>query len=748
MMNAEEPRRYRKRGGAKKKKKQNVLNEQSSDPYEPKNSVNVTNNHENFNSVPKNQYAGGFSGRKERLFGEELQSYLEKLVNDLEQLDPGAELATLWAKKANRDDDDIPQSVLLARNSLKELAPHAHELSRDGYAGRILERLLEASNDVDASAELLKAILSCGSKRLLELSLHGCASHVLQKLIGTTAITSYEDSECSKQAMELLSETVSAWTCGDIIEVIYSSAGSHVFRACVAALAGIPVEEPRETKLDDANPQKITNYIENMAVDVPKTNHETVKQLVDKLLQKDTKDLLDIPWTPASSTAVQGLIAAVSVSNRSLAKQAFDSLVSSQFEELIFDTCGSRFIERGLVCLGNLFNKDLMKGKLLSLSRHPKANFCVQRFLLGLKGRGAVMNAWDELEMYISEMLGFGKGREGVVLSLLRVTEAEGDENCRRRATRCIVGASGAKGEKLKELAGILMMGSFDVWQHWRSKVKEIGRSGFGLTGKDTDSLFIPQFLTRPSLLGTLIARCIMRFPGGPGQACRDSMASLANDEIIALIGNPIGSRLIEQWVASDCSEQGGKIAMKVITALGIDQGDGGILASCRNQYAARVLVKCIPRLQSQHRQAVMNILASHYQPLKKHNSAQIVLRKCRVEQFMRRGEDWNQGESKRETRNRLFADILEDQEDEDATTAGNTKGANSQGKKRKRRDQKTSVNLMHIPHAPTSGMRENENTTNDNEGEDEKDVSVILGAIKTAAETSKRERKSKYRRH
>ena len=664
-------RRFRRRGGAKKKKKA---------PSTVDAPIAAAPN-------ASAGYVSGFqSSSTPSTLSTDLSSYLSQLQSSLQELDPDGSLATTFAGSSAADPDDPPPSVLLARNAIGELAPRVHEVARDAFGSRLLESLLRACADPCPPAALLGAALDAGPQRFAALAAHHAASHVMDAALQAIG-GRWEGDEDARACLNKMADTVGKWTQSDFAEVVNSASGSHSFRAIAATLAGIPRDEPREAKLDDSERGRIRSYIERMAVDVPDEWHLALHTMTEGLLQDDAIDLQKMLWKPSSCAALQALLAGVSVGNKELALQLAEYCVKGQEDQLMRNACGSRFMERAVLCFGAKVVQDTYKGRLQELSKDPKANFVVQRILLGLRGRGQVMSAWDELEDAVPEMLGFGRAREGVVLSLLRVTEAEGDENCRRRASRSVARACGAVGERGKSFAGMLMMGSEEMWTRWQMDVKQLGRTGMGLYERMGDVLFVPRKLLSPSLLGTLIARCVMRFSGGPGQLMRDSMATLSGEELVALIGNAVGSRLVEQWVDGETLEVSKKIAAKVVNAVSGDKAEG-ILAAAKNPYGAQVVVRCAGVVAGPLRKIMMEAFASDFEELKKHDCGQMVLRKCRVEQYMRRGEEWEHEETTRETRERLFTDILQDDEEEDGNEV-EEKAAEPEKKEKKEKKEK-----------------------------------------------------------
>ncbi|PXF47032.1 Pumilio-like [Gracilariopsis chorda] len=708
-MHDEPQKRFRKRGGAKKKKKNRELlptteNERSAVPS------SETANH-------ASHYFSGFSAPTYdvKRLDEDIQNYLLKLQDELESLDPGAEIASSWHPSGS---EDVPASILLARNALRELSSRVNEVARDNSGSRIMEALMSYAKDAEVLVGVLEAILDCGSSRFVDLATHRTGSHTVETVIHALRLTSSAE---NLPVFGRLGTTMTSWNDEELSEIMRNPSGSHVFRACLAALAGLPDDEPKEARLDDSDPGKIRSYIDMREIQVPGDWLQSVSSIGVNILESKTLSIEEMLWNPASCTALQALLSALAVANKPIAQRIGEKAMGVGFDRLAQDGCGSRFLERLILVLGHEAVKSCTEGRLAEYAHHPKANFCVQRILLSLKGRGQVMWAWDELESSISRLLGRGTAREGVVLALLRVTEAEGDDNCRRRASRAVIKAIGAVGSKTAQLSGILAMGSEGLWEKWRSMVKNVEKNAFGLQGKETDQLRAPSTTVSPRLLGTLMARCLIRFPGGAGQSARDSMATLSSNELLSLVADPVGSRLVEQWVAETSKERSSKNAIRVLKAIQ-EHGKTSIPAVARNAYGAMVLVKCISYLPTDQRKKAMDSLSSQFELLKKHRTGQIVIRKCRVEQYMRREDRWEREETARETRERLFVDIIEDDHNPDTLSGENFS--------RKRRDK--------------HGHRRKQQSENSALGKTSKDRSAdlapVLGAIQAIAHSKPKE--------
>lgn len=693
-------RRFRKRGGAKKKKKSQVTQDGQTDPERGTAGVSENDATQSGNEhAPDSQTLvepdahptrSRFGGEGTTVYNyggstldAELAQYLRQVRDDLQRLATEDEQETTATAS-----DDQPQSVLLARNALSSLTGHLHEVAMDTAGSRILEFLLQAaSSDRDAMAEALNNLLALGSQRFGTLCQHRCASHVLQSLIHVVvdARSMAFGPGHTMTAIENLIATLAEWPAGDVAAIMSHSSGTYVFREIVAGLAGLPVDEPKEQKLNDSKgSSRIKSYIDELQVDVPSEWLAAISKLGSSLVEADDGyELQSMLSAPASCGALQALLSGLVRYGRAEARQLAKACIKDSCLDLCYDACSARFMERAIVCLGPVEFLPSLKGHFAELAADGKANYVLQRLLLGLRGRGLVMSAWDELEASLPKMVGFGSAREGVVLAMIRAAEVEGDEQVRRRAARLIAKATGASGPNAKHIIGILLAGSLEMWSRWKDGVNIWADNGMGLqdaglqTRKGQQTMTSPKGLPLLSVLGTLTARSLLRYPGSPGQIARDSMGNMSSEELIALGLDASGSRLLELWLEHDAEgAPHSKTAGSFVSAVLDKVDDNGLLGPfARNAYGAQVLSRAVILCPTTVKKRTMDALAADMENLKEDDYGRQVLRKCRVEDYLRRTDEWSAVESARDTRYRLFADILNAPEDDDGARKSSRKG-------------------------------------------------------------------------
>lgn len=740
---SDKPRRFRKRGGAKKKKKKqdDIKKEEGDSGNIGYNSQEPDPKYPNF--VATGSYAASLDS--------DTEAYLTQLE---EQFNVLVNAENSNGKYYGRSDIDVHNESpvsLLARNALSELAPRLLELSRHNLASRLLETLIPYAG-AQASVNALNTMLEAGGRQFSSLATHTCASHLLQTLL----VTSLPEAVPS-----LLPEVIASWQYDILVEVVSSPAGSHVFRAIVALLAGVVVDEPSSARLIDTVAPSM-RYFDDGCFPRDDAAKKAVTSLADLLLEQPDR-LPNFLFAPHPCAALQSLLTALAVLDpptcNKLVEHAFNT---SAFHILVTHKCASRFVDRAILTCGSVF-PVISKGfadddTLVSYARHPIANFCTQRYLASLTRRADIARVSRVLEAFVSgELLHIGSARQGVVLALLRAAEYCGDANSRSLLARAVARGVGAVGACARHLVSWLVLRQESLAKAWCSRLDEFGVAGLLVAhhgGSAPPVLRLPASLPRPSHLGTLIARTLMRFPGGGGQSARDSMASLSTVQLIALCADATGCRLVEQWVMG-CASPGGvdtnrveKVAMKVLGALGGDENDGasagsdGLLAAvCRNPSAGMVVVRCVGRASVSVRRKVLHMLAGLVNVLEGDRFGEVVIRKCRVRQFVKRNDMWEQTETGRERKQRLFSDILEVGSDDEGESKGdgndnsNSNDHGDSGKhslksktKRKRDESDKSASKK------KKKKRDRHENTRDNDG-DACDLSAVTSAIKAASQ-------------
>lgn len=654
--NEKKRRRFKVRGGVRKKQ-----NRERVERKESGEGLRQDNQHRNhWRSNQPNVIDHRTVSKTLTLTGEEpttldrdLHSYLVKVHNTLNSLSiqptlDGSNLSTT----VDEDDEELPSAVLLAQNAVSELISRLHDVAMDPSGSKIFQSLVWHVRDPEIIANTMKSIVALGSSRFVSFIEHRCASHVLQDVIKKLSMVSPSIIFVHDSVIGL-AQSLETWDAHQLFNTMCAPSGSHVLRSVFGLLAGIPPEEPRTAKLDDSSPVPISAYYEITKVETPVEWHNAIIHFANLIIAAPDK-AQNLPWATASSSALQGLISACTCVNRALSKKLVKVVMGDQLSELVFDSCGSRFVERVVTCLGAGVVWEKVKGHLTEMVCHPKANHVAQRVFLRLSGRAQVKTVWDEVEHKVADCLRFGSAREGIVLALVRAAEAEGGDVLQRRAAKCISRALGTTGENSKCYVGAILTGCLHEWKRWQSEISHSNYSVLGVNGEDCDVLRLCTKSLRFNTVNVLIARSLLRFSGAAGQTARDSMNSLTNLEILALIADTAGSRLIEQWIELDIRNSE-RIAQ---TFLG--SAHCVVFATAKSACGAMVLSKCIPNLGPYSQKRIMDILASKVQSLKEDRFGSIAVRKCRLELYMRNPEQWRDSSTAQATRARLFDDLFQ----------------------------------------------------------------------------------------
>lgn len=738
----EKPRRFRRRGGAKKKKKEKSVQADGSDndkahksdeltfqasvsdgyflDYAPSSSVPET--------APSDVKPGSTSEHpsvrpvsySHATLDADVEAYLTKVKDEFDLLCNTEQTEEVYSNPDDVDPENPSPCTLLARNTMSELAPRLHELARNNLASRFLESLVPYAG-APVCVTLLDTLLEAGSRQFSSLATHPCASHLLQTLLVTAIPASVP---------QLLPEVLISWDHETLIQIISSSAGTHVFRSAVALLVAMPVNEPSAAAIMDNIPPS-ARYYDDLSRKPDEASKKAVIHITETIL-KGEDHLKTLVFASYSSAALQSLLTALAICSPADGFKLAEKVLSiSDFDTLVSDKCASRFIDRALLTCGPSiipsFSNDDM---LLSYARHRTANFCVQRYITSLTRRGDVQRVARALEGAIGDhLLTFGSAREGVVLAILRAAEHFGDPQSRSLLARAVAKGVGAVGAEAKHLAGCLALRQQSVWREWCRRVDDVGVSGMIDTSNAYGNILrLPRGLPRPSLLGVLIARTMMRLPEGAGQSARDAMASISNVQLLALSADSVGSRLVEQWIVNPVAVKVEKVATKLVKVyMGDGSIDGFFAAVCRNPSCGMLVVRCLERVDADTRRTAMEALAGLVEELSKDRFGQVVIRKCRVRHFMRRNEQWEKQETARETKQRLFSDILDDDGKESSA---------KKGKKRKR----VKSDSVQKHHKENKDNDTSESTTKP----DDSNLSSVINAIEAAGKPKKEKKRKR----
>lgn len=727
----EKQRRFRRRGGAKKKKKNIASGELNAGESSKEYFSGFTPAPDIDTPASQPAVVSGSSYLYASIDGD-LENYLTQLGEQFDLLTSSGQPDEEYSNPDDINGANPSPASLLSRNALKHLSPRLYELARHNLASRLLERLIPfagATNSVNA----LNTLLEAGDRQFSSLAVHPCASHLLQALL---------DSAFSAGVPPLICDVIKSWDYDTLVQMISSTAGTHVFRSILALLSGVSVEEPARARLLDAGPPLLQPY-DGIAMERDELSKAAVVSLAKNVMEHPER-LLDLIFVPHSSAALQALLTALAVCDPPIGASLAEAVLStSKFDEIVTHRCASRFVDRAILTCGAHIIKPFTKDDTLILyARHPSANFCVQRYISALTKRGEVMRIARVLEPMVAQhLLAFGTAREGVVLAVLHALEHFGESNSRALLARAVAKGVGAVGASARHLAGFLTLRQQAVWQEWCRRVDEFGINGL-VAGEmpDGKTLRLPHSLPRPSLLGTLVAGTLMRFPGGAGQSARDSMASISNVQLLALSADATGSRLVEGWLNNPAAKMSEKISGKLITLyMGDGTVDGFFGAVCRNPYAGILLVRCVERTNVDMRRKVMEALAGLEEELSNDRFGFVVIRKCRVRQFMQRNGQWEKEETVRERKQRLFSDVLEE---EDGETEFKSAPKSSDKKKKKKRK------LVHSAEQ-RSGVKEQQRSENldgstDVIGGGDDGDDINLTAVISAIEATKSKKKKK----
>lgn len=650
----------------------------------------------------------------------------------------GTDAATAAEEEEEEDEEAAADAAAsqVARAALRELSGHIQAAARDGVGSRVLEQLLDVTDAPDAVDELAVSLLAVGGSRAAGLATHRCGSHVLQRLlerITADAAAAGRDAPPSPALTAAL-----GWLDGlsvpALVELVTDARGSHVFRAAVTGLAGVPLEAPRSADVDAGAPltaeAMATSYITEAAWPMADAAGAAVVRLARVLVDElpspageggDRTSLRALATGTSAGAALQALLAATVGWDAAVAERLAVTTLGGPgcpaTWDLSTNVAGSRLVETAILAfcgqpaagtpgtvVGDILGAFLLR--LTEAAAHPTANYVLSAVLCrGLRSRGAVATALDGLEREaLAASVGHASGREGVALALGRAAAAYGDDAVRGRYAKALARVMGATGPDAKHLTPALLVGSLARLTRWRPAVQAWADHGYGLSA-DRRVLAGPARAPAYSTPGILTARVVLAWGGVPGQLARESLGGMPGAELVALAVHGGTSRLLEQvlgWRDGSAGEFAAALAVKLSSALldsllggggrgatglsaaaaaaalaastttndggagGVAPTDGGgvptlLAAAAASPCASRVLQAAFAGADAERRRRVTAGLTAHAAALRSGGAAgRHTLRVCRVDEYARRAADWTAREGARNTRARLFADILD----------------------------------------------------------------------------------------
>ena len=395
------------------------------------------------------------------------------------------------------DEDPDAAASLVAHAALQELAGLVQAAARDGVGSRVLEQLLDATDAADVVNEVAVSLLAAGGARAAGLAKHRCGPHVVQPLLGRLTSDAAAAGPTAPPSPGLAAALgwLDALPAAGVVGLMADARGSHVFRAAVTGLAGVPPSPPRSSAVDAGAPltaeAAASSYITEAAWPMPEAAGAAVVRLagvlVDDLPAGVSLDCL--AREPATSAALQALLArtfvwdAPVVTRLDTATLGGDGCLGTW--GLATDMAGSRLVESAVLAFcgqpgagapGTVVGDiaAALLPRLAAAVAHPTANYVLAATLpQALTSRGAVASALDALDEgdAFATAAGLASGREGVVLSLGRAAAAHGDAGVRARFTKALARALGAVGADAKHLTPALIVDSLPRLTRWRAAV-------------------------------------------------------------------------------------------------------------------------------------------------------------------------------------------------------------------------------------------------------------------------------------
>ncbi|KAJ8908959.1 hypothetical protein NDN08_005659 [Rhodosorus marinus] len=544
---------------------------------------------------------------------EEMSRYVGEVQRRLEGMKEDGELEQL-------DHDGREDLALFVENSLKEIQGSLPRVVRDPIGSRAVELLIEVATPEQLSSTC-RSILEGASSRVLDIMKHPAGSFVMEKLVKKLVAENSEDLNQFVEVAEVLGGR-------DLMDLLSDSRGSFVLRVLIAAWAGLSVDEVVPP---------LENGYQKLVVDQDRIHKKAIKSTAEKVNSNGAKlgKNIELPQVAATLSVLVGCCGRFDAG-------LVDSLAAviigrdlDFLEQHATSRSGSHLVEAIVYfgsddLIGRIYSSQL-RGKLKDVAEHGIANFMLQRFLsrAGATSSGIVMGVLEEVAEDFESLLRY---RPGVVLALARACSQV------RLAEQIwvVFTASDLRFQQADDQDCRVQF-----LKHMREATKESGSMLGAVAG----------FQKGP--VGSLIIQAMLSFEGKHAVV---DVGGLPAGEVIRLSKDPSWSRVVESYLRSDVEEKDKHKLIKKLRGSLVE-------VSCEPGGSRVVEAAYVYAGSSDRRRGIVQELADAEAKLREDPNGQFVLKTCRVDVYLSRRENWEQMENQKDSRKRLFNDILEDDE-------------------------------------------------------------------------------------
>eukprot|EP00035_Acanthoeca_spectabilis_P025561 m.458946 g.458946 ORF g.458946 m.458946 type:complete len:789 (+) comp21635_c0_seq1:208-2574(+) len=581
--------------------------------------------------------------------------------------------------------EDPEQRDAFIENVLAEVQGTEIRSACDLVCSRVLERLLTMCSP-EHMLQFFRRVAPYVEK-MLE---NRYASHVLQTLVTRTAtVIEMEDAPEPDQMSELdlmheeVPETVSAATLLDFVcrqfqhylgDYLVSQYGSHVLRATLASLAGLPPTSSSRSKASkqyrrktleatpavgpDGEPGAAKPRAAERRAEVPACFRPVLEAIAKGVLQHGNLTPLLIHHT--ANPVVQTLLDALAAQAPELcaelctaiAKPSADgtAIGSSDFSRLMGHRVGSHLAEKLVeVSTPTLFQRIYVshfRGRIRDLATHQFSHFVVARL-------ASTAHTAEEASMIAEEVI---EALEPILASNHPTVVIAAAEACARHRTQqgpMLKGVFKAfhieSADDVRRSAHMIMsLCTKEVYdEKSRAAATAAGAAADSVAPVGDEAAFIAV-----DQHGSRLLQALLGFKGQEIVPLTTSLLTLPTSALKKMATDAAGSRLYEAMLKADI---GGKKREKLINKM---KGHFAELAATK--FGSRVVDKCWAQSEIKRKEAIAAELLQEEEMLKENYFGRLVLRNCKIDYFKRKQDDWAENINSNDRKRKMFEEFLD----------------------------------------------------------------------------------------
>eukprot|EP00050_Salpingoeca_kvevrii_P021575 m.112597 g.112597 ORF g.112597 m.112597 type:complete len:753 (+) comp9403_c0_seq1:138-2396(+) len=553
--------------------------------------------------------------------------------------------------------EDEESALLFVENVLEEIKGSESAMACDGDGSRILEKLLRKCSEQHVVA--LGERLAAEVKTLIR---HRMASHVLQAVVvrvATAPSTQQKKVGAEDASLAGLFLRVCEQLRDDLPSLVSDTYASHVLRAAICVLAGVPPgEHVRSRSSKGFRKEKgvsgTASYIR--AFKPPKSFRHVLAAYTSEIMDKT--DVAELCMDHLGSPVIQTLLQCLRQSKPSACDELCERIAGSAadaghairvaasgneeqtpVQEMMTHHVGSHVVEVLLkVASPDLFHSiytTSFRAKLLDLALHPMANYTVQRLLEFVPTAEAASALLTQLTHSFEDLLA-----ENRTLVVVKTIEAAARyHQHEKQVLKALFDAFHITPEHFKICATLVL--ALTTTERREELIKEE-------TPMHEDDKWTQA--------GSMILQALFALDDAICMPVIDSLLSLEGSELEAMGKHKYGSRALEAFLTHVTTPKKKKKLLRRLkshfTALAVDK------------FGSHTVDRCWKAADLESKSAIAEELVENEHTLKASFHGKFVARNCRLDEFRRKRKDWAERFESMDRKYALFADIFADEPD------------------------------------------------------------------------------------